>query len=117
MTEIDLIENKDLNLGDFIDVANLPRKEKYNPFNYTELELIERKMAVDELEKKHPNVPRAWMEYAYDYCKNNDENEVKKVIDEGLWEKPLKERDVGGVFKNIEVINPGDDEYEKLINK
>jgi hypothetical protein len=107
----------ELDLGEYIDVANLPRKEKHNPYNYTELDLIKKKMTVDELEKNHTNIPRAWMEYAYDYCTNTPENEVKKVIEEGLWEKPLKQRDVGGVFKNIQVINPGDAEYEELINK
>lgn len=116
MTELDLLEKKELDLGEYIDIANLPRKEVANPHNYTELEWIERKQHVDDMLTKHPTVERRWIEYSYDFIKNNSEEKVKEIIEKGLWDKP-KKRDIQAVYKSVEVINPEDPEYISLLEK
>ncbi len=122
MTELDLLEKKDLDLGkdndndEYLDIAKLPRKEKSNPYNYTELEWIVRKQHIDDMVSKHPSVDKTLIGWAYDYIKNNPEDKVKEIIENGLWDKP-KERDTQAIYKSVEIINPEDPEYMTLLEK
>ena len=68
----------------------IPRHQPENPYNYTNLELAERKKALRDLERDYPNLPYAWLEMVYDFHKNTPEEEVKEIINSGKWEKPGK---------------------------
>lgn len=77
-------------MEDIQDIQDIPRHEPENHYNYTELELAERKKALRDMERDYPNLPFAWLEMAYDWHKNANEDEVKKIINEKLWEAPGK---------------------------
>ena len=68
----------------------IPRHEPENPYNYTNLELAERKKALKDMERDYPHLPYAWLEMLYDYHKNTPEEEVKEIINSGKWETPGK---------------------------
>ena len=111
MTEIvDFEEDK------YLDLATIPRKERPNPYNYTNLEIAERDATLENMAKQHPTIPFTWLEYVYDLVKNKPEEEIKKIINNGEWEKPVKERLNQGIYKNVEIINPGHPDYNDLIN-
>ena len=87
----------------------IPRTRVPNPHNYTELQLAERKIAVDDLIRKHPTVPEKWIEWTYDVIVNKDEEEVKDIVNNNLWDKPIKEkRETGGTLVgSCEVLDLG----------
>ena len=66
----------------------IPRHVPENPFNYTKVQLAEKKKALMDLQRDYPNLPFAWLEMAYDFEKNTPKEEVEKIINEGLWEVP-----------------------------
>ena len=69
------------------DTSNeIPRHVPDNPYNYTKVQLAERKKALRDLERDYPNVPFGWLEMCYDWEKNTPPEEVEKIINEGLWE-------------------------------
>ena len=100
-----------------LDLANIPRRERPNPNNYTALEIAERDLTVDAMLQKHPTLPRTWLEYVYDLCKNKPEEEIKEIINTKAWEKPIKERLNTGVIKSVEIINPDHPDYMKMLEK
>jgi len=90
-----------------------PRYEEPNHFNYTNLELAKRKKAINDALKDYPNLPAKWIEWVYDLIENKPADEVKKIINEGLWEKKLQERDLGGLIKgSVEII----ENENKIVN-
>ena len=91
-----------------VDASNVPqRAERPNPQGYSKLELVEKDLAVDEMIKKHPNIPPKWLEWLYDTWKRNGEAEMQRIIDSGEWDKPIYERQTGGVLKDaMEVLPP-----------
>ena len=69
------------------DTSNeIPRHEPENPYNYTKVQLAERKKALRDLERDYPNLPFGWLEAMFDWEKNTPPEEVEKIINEGLWE-------------------------------
>jgi len=68
----------------------VPRHQPENPYNYTNLELAERKKALKDLERDYPHLPYAWLEMVYDFHKNTPEEEVTEIINSGKWEEPGK---------------------------
>ena len=64
----------------------IPRHQPENPFNYTAVQLAERKKALIDLRRDYPDVPHAWLEMLYDWHKNTPNEEVEKIMNEGLWE-------------------------------
>jgi NADH:ubiquinone oxidoreductase subunit len=77
---------------------DIPRHEQKNPFNYTSLELAERKKAIRDATKDYPNVPEGWIEWMYDLIKNIPEEEIKDIINNKKWEDKPKERDAAGTI-------------------
>jgi NADH:ubiquinone oxidoreductase subunit len=77
---------------------DIPRHEQKNPFNYTSLELAERKKAIRDAVKDYPNVPEGWVEWMYDLIKNTSEEEIKDIINNKKWEDKPKERDPAGTI-------------------
>ena len=70
-----------------VDSEN-PRHQPSNPYNYTNLELAERKNTLKVMEREYPKLPYAWLEMVYDFNKNTPKEEVDRIINEGLWEGP-----------------------------
>ena len=84
----------------------IPRATRPNPWNYTNLQQATKDKAVKDAVRDYPNLPPKWIEWMYDIVENKPKTEIEKIINEGLWEKPIKERDTGGVLKTMEVT-PG----------
>ena len=68
----------------------IPRHTPSNPYNYTPAQLAERKKCLKDLEEVYPNLPFAWLEMVYDFEKNTPREEIQKIINNKLWEKPGK---------------------------
>jgi len=85
----------------------IPRYEEKNHYNYTPLEIAERNKQIRDASKDYPTIPKMWVEWAWDMLKNMPEEEVKKIINERLWEgKPTRKRDYdGGIIKDSLVIS------------
>ena len=69
---------------------DIPRHKPENHFAYTNLELAERKKALRDMEHDYSTLPYAWLEMIYDWHKHTPEQEVKTIINKGLWEGPGK---------------------------
>ena len=68
----------------------IPRHTPSNPYNYTPVQLAERKKTLKDLAEVYPSLPFAWLEMAYDFEKNTSREEIQKIIHNKLWEKPGK---------------------------
>ena len=75
------------------EIANevIPRHVPSNPYNYTNLQLAERKHALKLLEREYPHLPFGWIEMCYDFEYNTPKEEIDKIINEGLWESGGRE--------------------------
>ena len=90
--------------------SEIPRHVPENPYNYTKCQLAERKKALRDLERDYPNLPFGWLEMMYDFEKNTSKEEVKKIIDEGLWEGKGRFSEPPKIENEcIEPVNSGDD--------
>ena len=72
----------------------IPRHIPDNPYNYTTLQLAERKKALKDLVRDYPDLSLGWLEMAYDFHANTPQEEIKRIIGEKLWEGPGKFSDV-----------------------
>ena len=70
--------------------ACIPRHVPSNPYNYTNVQLAERKKTLKDLAEVYPSLPFAWLEMAYDFEKNTSREEIQRIIHEKMWEKPGK---------------------------
>ena len=70
--------------------ACIPRHTPSNPYNYTNVQLAERKKTLKDLAEIYPSLPFAWLEMAYDFEKNTSREEIQRIIHEKMWEKPGK---------------------------
>ena len=84
-----------------------PRHKEENPFHYTQLEKAERVKAIRDMAKDYPNLPGAWLDMAYDFCKNTPKEEMEDIINSGKWEKPGRfSNSKGGVLYTMEILDP-----------
>ena len=68
-----------------------------NPYTYSIIQMAERKRALRDLVTDYPTLPYGWLEMAYDFEKNTDPEEIKKIINDGLWEgKGMFTEDLNG---------------------
>ena len=85
---------------------DLPRFEASNPYNYDKLTLSKREADIRQYMRERPNISRGHIEMIWDFINNTPEEEVNKIINEGLWEKQIKKRQNGGEIKNcIEILS------------
>ena len=81
------------------EAQEIPRATRPNPYNYTPLQFATRDKAINDMNKDFPNIPYKWLEWLYDTIENKDPEEVEKIINEGLWEKPVNTtRQLGGTL-------------------
>ena len=62
-----------------MEVKGLERKQHENPFNYTDDELLEKKLALKTMKELYPDVPTYYAELVYDMCKNSTQEEIDKI--------------------------------------
>ena len=75
----------------------IPRYIPENPYKYSIIQIAERKRALRDLVTDYPTLPYGWLEMAYDFEKNTDPEEIKKIINDGLWEgKGMFTEDLNG---------------------
>jgi len=86
--------------------TNLPKYQTPNPYNYTKVQLSKRKRDLKAIIADFPGVPPMWAEWIYDVIENMPQEEVEKIINEGLWEKEGKfAKAPGGLINSVEVFN------------
>jgi len=92
------------------DNKEIPRAKRANPYNYTPLQFAIRDKAIKDMSRDFTNIPYKWLEWLYDTVENKKEEEIDKIINDGLWEEPInKDRQTGGVLKgNCEIETPND---------
>jgi len=96
--------------------TEIPRcPEPRNPYNYTELEKAKKALAIKDAVRDYPRLPEKWIEWMYDTIENKPKEEVDRIINEKLWEKPIKpDRMTGGTIKGaLEVLPPPEKELVK----
>jgi len=93
----------------------IPRHEPENPYNYTKVQLAERKKALRDLQRDYPNLPFGWLEMCYDFEKNTPPEEIEKIINEGSWEgkgrfsePPKIENEYTPPKENVNVLHFGE---------
>lgn len=64
----------------------IPRHKPENHYNYSAVELAERTKALRDMQRDYPDLPYAWLEMTYDWHKHTDESEVKRIINDRVWE-------------------------------
>jgi hypothetical protein len=72
-----------------MEVDGYSRKEQDNPYNYTEDQLIEKKLALKTMKELWPDVPDFYAEIIYDMCKNKTQEEIDG-IKEKVENEPFK---------------------------
>ena len=97
-----------------MNIEGIPRCEgEENVYNYTKVELAKREKAVKDMCRDYPKVPKKWCEWLYDVIGHLPEEEVEKIINEGLWEREGKfSKPQGGTIKCVEVLNEDLTPYE-----
>jgi len=89
-----------------MEVEGVPRYVAPNPYNYDKLQIATRTSAIKAMIKDYPTVPPMWVEWLYDVITNKPQEEVEKIIKEGLWEGPSKfAKAAGGTLNTVECFN------------
>ena len=94
---------------EYSSIQEFPRRERYNPHNFTEEQLARRDLEVIEAKKNHPTVPEKWLEWMWDIVETKSKEELDDIVNNKKWEKPVKHRITEGVSKSLEVFPPGTD--------
>ena len=91
-----------------IDEA-IPRHQPDNPYNYSNLQIAQRKKALLDMKKDYPNIPDGWLEMAYDYHENTPKEEIEEIINTDKWSKPGQfSKTKGGTLVCAEILDPCD---------
>jgi hypothetical protein len=72
-----------------MEVEGLERKKQDNPFNYTEDQLAEKKLALHNMKIIYPDVNEFYAEMVYDMCKNTDEAKIE-LLKQKILNEPFK---------------------------
>lgn len=59
---------------------SLKRHEDENRQGYTNMEITKKREMVDELEKKYPNLPAAWLGMLFDWLHGKDDKELEDMV-------------------------------------
>ena len=75
-----------------MEVEGLERHKQENPFNYTEDQLAEKKLALHNMKIIYPDVNPFYAEMVYDMCKNTDEAKIE-LLKQKVLSEPFKYKD------------------------
>lgn len=70
-----------------MDIPGLQRHVEENPLNLTNHELEERKLAIEEQMKKHPNISPQWVEWLWNFLHSHTEQECIDMVNAGELKK------------------------------
>ncbi len=104
------------NIWQFPDNDEIPRHVPENPYNYTKVQLAERKKALRDLARDYPNLPFGWLSMVYDWEKNTPPEEVEKIINEGLWESPGKFSELPKIDNEYTFVEPPKENVNVNVN-
>tara|TARA_R110000787_G_scaffold83458_4_gene179627 strand:+ start:1770 stop:2036 length:267 start_codon:yes stop_codon:yes gene_type:complete len=62
-----------------LKIDGYERKEKDNPFNYTEDELQDKQIALKTMREIYPDVSPFYADIVYDLCKNNSKEFIEEL--------------------------------------
>ena len=65
-----------------IAVPGMSHKEEANPFDYTDDQKAEKKIALKHMADLWPTVNLAWAEWVYDMCKNTPEDKLQAIMEQ-----------------------------------
>ena len=87
---------------------DIPRYVEPNPFNYTKVQLAQRKKALLDMKKDYPQLPEGWLEMVYDVHENTPKEEILDIINNGRWETKGKfSGAIGGTLESaMEILEP-----------
>ena len=94
-----------------IDITGLglERRQEDNPFNYTEDQLTEKKLALKMMKELWSDVPETYASWVYDLCKNTEEDKLKEMM-EKIDNTPSR-------FRGLEDVKRLKKEQEERMNK
>jgi hypothetical protein len=94
-----------------IDITGLglERHQEDNPFNYTEDQLTEKKIALKMMKELWSDVPDTYASWVYDLCKNTEEDKLKEMM-EKIDNTPSR-------FRGLEDVKRLKKEQEERMNK
>ena len=69
-------------------MEGIPRYSAENPYEYTKEDLAKRKKALIDIRRDFPKVNEQWAEWLYDVLEHTPQDEIKEIINKGLWESP-----------------------------
>jgi hypothetical protein len=94
-----------------IDITGLglERRQEDNPFNYTEDQLTEKKIALKMMKELWSDVPDTYASWVYDLCKNTEEDKLKEMM-EKIDNTPSR-------FRGLEDVKRLKKEQEERMNK
>jgi len=72
-----------------MEIEGLERKKQDNPYNYTEDQLAEKKLALHNMKIIYPDVNEFYAEMVYDMCKNTDEAKIE-LLKQKILNEPFK---------------------------
>jgi hypothetical protein len=90
-----------------LEVDGMERHKQENPFNYTEDQLAEKKLALHNMKIIYPDVNPFYAEMVYDMCKNTDEAKIE-LLKQKVLSEPFKYKDR---YKSLQ------DELDLVINE
>ncbi len=72
-----------------MEIPGFERKKHENPFDYTEDQLLEKKLALKTIRELYPDVSPYYSELVYDLCKNSTQEEID-IIKKKVENEPFK---------------------------
>ena len=75
-----------------LEVEGMERHKQENPFNYTDDQLAEKKLALHNMKIIYPDVNPFYAEMVYDMCKNTDEAKIE-LLKQKILNEPFKYKD------------------------
>jgi len=82
-----------------IAVPGLERKKDENPFNYTDDQKDEKRLALIRMKELYPGVPTLYADWVYDLCVNTPEAQLKEIMKK-VEEVPSRFKAVGGTNRD-----------------
>lgn len=76
------------------DVEGLPRYKEENPLGLTNMQLEERRAAVEEQMKKHPNISPQWVEWLWNYLRDFSDTELADMVNAGELKRKVGEKNL-----------------------
>ena len=81
------------------EIEGVPRHQMENPFHFTPLQLAKRTQDLKAMKRDFPTIDPIWASWMWDFVERTPKDEVERIVNEKLWEKPSKYKATGGILK------------------